>query len=846
MGISSPQPTIDVDRKVLVISSSEELKEINLYFEGKPEETKLLKLKSVNSVEDGYEFLSKEENRFILIYIIITDSYVEKFLEDYSEKMKKLPLVTANIIFSKKIEIHKAKYYYEDPYLNPGGVISNIENVFKYIKLDENNWAKIINGDFIPLKKLEKMACYGYVFKKIEDIKDLAFELLFQDMLQNYSIYYEEIKEFKSLVNAYKSKELNNLSNPEQEKKLVLPIDTYAKYFTKMYTLESDFYGVMNNRLTNGLIDEYRVYIFIFINSLKLGILINNSEDTLYRGGRITKEEYEDISKDLKKTNRRIHNKIEGYKEINKENPIITYYSKTFLSFSKDRNIALDFLKNSEDSESNRNTVKVLFILEKDKYDNSKDYFTYNLDIDKIGYSKYEEEKEVLILPYCCFEITKITSSEIDDFYEIHLKNIGIYRKKFDDIIKESNRKDSEEILKKVKENENYKSIKIIDKDILENGYNNYIIGKKTEISPQKIILENRNQWISITLKTEEKPVLIYHSPCIPKEGLKTIIDDINCIDGRCNPYQYFPKSGKHTVKFLFNREVKSLNNMFEGCQEIIKFDFGTLNIETVESFEGMFKDCKSLIEISSSRKWRTVKPKFIKGMFQGCESLENISFLEKLDLQSVLDMSDLFFGCKSLRDISPIKNWNTEKVEYMQNLFYCCFNICDIKPLENWNTTSVKDMGHLFHSTSIKDVDALGKWKLENVTNIDGMFNHCTKLTNINGLVGWNVQNVESMKYLFFSCESLKSVDALNNWNTKNLKNIESLFGECVALKTIDCFRFWDTSKFEKIDFFLDCTYDLSSITLKRGSKLWKLIKEDNSPVYLNTTTKRPTIIEV
>jgi hypothetical protein len=49
----------------------------------------------------------------------------------------------------------------------------------------------------------------------------------------------------------------------------------------------------------------------------------------------------------------------------------------------------------------------------------------YNVDIDEEKLSRFPEEKEVLILPFCKFEVksfTKISDSNIGDYYKLELE----------------------------------------------------------------------------------------------------------------------------------------------------------------------------------------------------------------------------------------------------------------------------------------------------------------------------------------------------------------------------------------------------------------------------------------
>ena len=68
-------------------------------------------------------------------------------------------------------------------------------------------------------------------------------------------------------------------------------------------------------------------------------------------------------------------------------NKKVFYYSKNFLSFSKDKNVAFQFIKESGKKPGN-NTVNILFILDECK---DEDFFVTNIDIESLSYLKHEK-----------------------------------------------------------------------------------------------------------------------------------------------------------------------------------------------------------------------------------------------------------------------------------------------------------------------------------------------------------------------------------------------------------------------------------------------------------------------
>ena len=135
------------------------------------------------------------------------------------------------------------------------------------------------------------------------------------------------------------------------------------------------------------------------------------SNNILYRGSFLSKDEINKIKIFL-------NNKLESL-------PGAIVFSKTFLSFTKDKNIAYKFLNNKN---KEKILSKVLFILEKD---NSIDYsLSTHADIEKLSF--FPNEKEVLFFPFSSFEIEYIKDIILNNekIYEIKLIYLGKYLKK--------------------------------------------------------------------------------------------------------------------------------------------------------------------------------------------------------------------------------------------------------------------------------------------------------------------------------------------------------------------------------------------------------------------------------
>ena len=250
----------------------------------------------------------------------------------------------------------------------------------------------------------EVQLTFEYIDKKEKLMLPLFFKTLISDMfdenLENYTNYLykrysEENKEIKQL--------LGSIISIEE-----IPIEILSKYYLRLYTINSNFYKNLNKDLGVNKIENYKTFIKVIYKGLKLKSFPLAINKILYRGSKISNNEVDKIKNHLK-------NKIHGL-------PGSIVYSRSFLSFSKERNIAEKFLKGPV---NNDNLNKVLYIVEND---NELDYnLATHGDIENISF--YPNEKEVLFFPFSSFEIKSINTINInnENIYEIKLIYIGKY-----------------------------------------------------------------------------------------------------------------------------------------------------------------------------------------------------------------------------------------------------------------------------------------------------------------------------------------------------------------------------------------------------------------------------------
>ena len=247
-------------------------------------------------------------------------------------------------------------------------------------------------------------------FEYIDCLEKVELPLLYQSLIDLTMV--DDIENYNELLYS-KYYDNNNIKYLFSEIKSVsnIPIELLCKYYARIYTVESNFYKDINLDLRNNKKDNYLSFIKILYEGVMLKSLKMATNNELYRCSKISKDEINIIKNYLKK------------KLINLPGAIV--FSKSFLSFSKEKNISLGFLN---EGYYDNNLYQVLYILEKEE---NMDYsLSTHADIEDISY--FANEKEVLFFPFSSFEIKDIKEKQFGNgiLYEIKLLYLGKYLEK--------------------------------------------------------------------------------------------------------------------------------------------------------------------------------------------------------------------------------------------------------------------------------------------------------------------------------------------------------------------------------------------------------------------------------
>ena len=706
----------------------------NIEYSKELEVYKNLKIKCFKTVEEGIEYIKKIE--FEETSIILSSRLYSDFITNFKNNLEEFKVIPKIIIFTR----HRAEFLkYNKEYEN---YIDNSFYKFGGIKVAFSEVKDFILG--LTIKKFTETQNEGnLIFEYIDCKEKLYYPILYQSLIDStrtdkIDIYTE------SLFNKYKEKndKIRNLLEPIRNI-LNIPIELLSKYYARLYTAEENFYKDINRDLKDNKKDEYLSYIKILYEGVKTKSLPLASNNILYRGGSLLNKEIETIKQYL-------NNKKEGL-------PGSIVFSKTFLSFSKEKRVARNFLSFHENTQEKN---KVLFILEKNEEINYD--LSTHADIENLSF--YPSEKEVLFFPFSSFEIKDVKEINInnDKVYEIKLLYLGKYLKDLENYdneipIPESKFKNqfldfglTEKV--KIKNTPNFLLQQYyIFKEKIENKGLNCILSevylKEKDLNKNIRIINSyeENQRENNITKFEDK-----------KMNEKEIKDNIEIrIDDKLIPFSYFYKfleRGKHKIKYIFKNIAENINNIFHRCEYLTKVNLSYFDSRYIKDMSFMFKDCKHLENINFSN-FVTKNSIDMNNMFYGCESLKKID-LSTFDTQMVTNMDSMFYGCEALNDIN-LTYFNTFNVKNMRSMFSRCKSLTNID-LSNFNT--------------------------ENVTDMSYMFFRCNSLISLN-LSNFIGQKINNLNCIFYECESLINID-LSNFIIPEFTEVEGMFIRCKSLK--------------------------------------------------------------
>ena len=393
--------------------------------------------------------------KFEIIFIIVKETLYQEYLSKLNDIKSQITCFPISIIYlaNDNINLNTDNYY------GFGGIIKSRTGAIKFIR----DFITSVNRKIKLAPKSAVKVNYDktLTFEKINNHDDLIIPTLYilnrkidgkDNEIDDKDIY----KFNQILVNNHFLREISHLIIPLNDIKK-LPLEIVIKFWIRYYTSESSFYPYMNAQLMKNRPENYEIFIRAMYQGVEKKYLKSEFSIQLYRCQLISKSEIDELEKNQ-----------------------VLIYSRSFLSFSKEKEVAIKFLKKAKND-----LIPIMFILNTMEVDEN---FSSNADIEQ--YSIYNE-KEVLFFPFSSFLVEKEMKVEKIEEIEtrvIYLNYLGKYRKEIEDKIKSLDKTKIKELLSR-----NLKFIKDISSIMLEeNNFNDKIIDfEKTIEETVKKVQEN-------------------------------------------------------------------------------------------------------------------------------------------------------------------------------------------------------------------------------------------------------------------------------------------------------------------------------------------------------------------
>ncbi|MCQ2820087.1 MAG: hypothetical protein MJ252_22710, partial [archaeon] len=305
-----------------------------------------------------------------------------------------------------------------------GGIATKASEVINFIQAGFIPYSEDEDAGRKKVKSLTET--FGFTFDKVDGLPQLAKPCMLGKFITEKQITPEKYKAFLKHVKKFDIPQLTYYCQPLGDLDVKIPYYLNTNFWLKMYSLETPFYGNTNKDLTNlgiGDIDlsVYDPFIFSMYMGLKEGYL-ESYRGKLYRGSLLSKDEIKSLQ-----------DKFDKVKEAraDSDDSLTLCTTKCFLSFSTIEKVAVDFVNESMKKNKNDNLKPAFFEIKAIPEDKGEDYFVSNVVIGNLG---QEDESEVLILPFSCFEVSDI--SEEDGVTIITMKHLYKKEQEIKDYIK--------------------------------------------------------------------------------------------------------------------------------------------------------------------------------------------------------------------------------------------------------------------------------------------------------------------------------------------------------------------------------------------------------------------------
>ena len=248
-------------------------------------------------------------------------------------------------------------------------------------------------------------------------------------------------------------------------------------------------------------------------------------------------------------------------------------------------------------------------------------------------------------------------------------------------------------------------------------------------------------------------------------------------------------------IIILLNINISSTSCMFKDCKSLLELS----NYDNMEKQNLIYHNIQQIVE--NKNKLEYEHDKSDENTFYMFKNLEDDNHYETSEIAKIEVSSDLatisnlrkklsnleidYFLSKEMiyksETISP-----SSGISYFNNLvnmsymFYQCVYLESLPDISKWDISNCTDISLMFTGcVLLKSLPDISKWDISNCTDISLMFTGCISLISLPDISKWNTKNVNDMWGLFSVCQ-LSSLPDISKWNTANVTNMSYMFNAC------------------------------------------------------------------
>ena len=218
-------------------------------------------IKGYDALDEGFKnFYSKKNGiDFKIIFVIVSGKLFGRYIQKLKENINKIINIPYTYVFTsinyRKILLqqvpdkdHILSYdtmiSIKDSFYNPGGVYDDFDELLIDIKEKKLGPTITVKSRLQQKLNYEGILTFEY-FQSEEDLLALA---LYKDIITNEKITKDDCKKFHKYILSFDNEQLKGLIKNLNLFEYI-PFEILCKYWVRCYTIDSDFFRVLNNDL---------------------------------------------------------------------------------------------------------------------------------------------------------------------------------------------------------------------------------------------------------------------------------------------------------------------------------------------------------------------------------------------------------------------------------------------------------------------------------------------------------------------------------------------------------------------------------------------------------------------